>query len=372
MAKRTGLGRGLGSLITGGVAAKKATAKKATGGAAKKANKGGKSSGKKKKASVSKKTGTGKKVSSAKKASASKKMPSPKKAFGKPEQPAPIEGTKPFPLRGREEEAPRETAVGLLEIPINKVRPNPHQPRREFNEEGLRELADSILAEGLLQPVVVRRKEDIFELIAGERRWRACQHLKLKVIPARVIDATETSSAVLSLIENLQREDLNPIEEAMGYASLMQDFELTQERVAERVGRSRAAIANALRLLQLSREIQGYLIKGHLSVGHAKVLLGVEDPDNRLLLARQAIERGWSVRELERKVEVVRKPGDRAGKSRSVAPSEQAAIDDLQKQLSTAFSTRVTLRHSPKKGKIVIEYYGNDDLQRIMETMGLH
>jgi ParB family chromosome partitioning protein len=356
MAKRTGLGRGLGSLISGGVAAKKAPSKKAADSAQKPAKpaKGSKAAGKKKKASPAKKPASAKQA---------------KKAV---EQPASIEGTKPFPKHPRKDDAPRETAVGLLEIPINRIRPNPHQPRREFKEESLRELADSILAEGLLQPVVVRRKDDIFELIAGERRWRACQQLKLKVIPARVIEATETSSAVLSLIENLQREDLNPIEEAMGYASLMKDFDLTQEQVAERVGRSRAAVANALRLLQLSREIQGYLIKGHLSVGHAKVLLGVEDGDNRLLLARQAIERGWSVRELERRVEAVRKPGDRSGKSRSVAPSEQAAIDDLQKQLSTAFSTRVTLKHTPKKGRIVIEYYGNDDLQRIMETMGLH
>jgi ParB family chromosome partitioning protein len=353
MAKRTGLGRGLGSLISGGVAAKKATPKKAAG-SSKKTTKSGKAAGKKKKASPT------------------KKPAQPKQTKKTVDQPAPIEGTKPFPKHPGKDDAPRETAVGLLEIPINRIRPNPHQPRREFKEESLRELADSILAEGLLQPVVVRRKDDAFELIAGERRWRACQQLKLKVIPARVIDATETSSAVLSLIENLQREDLNPIEEAMGYASLMKDFDLTQEQVAERVGRSRAAVANALRLLQLSREIQGYLIKGHLSVGHAKVLLGVEDGDNRLLLARQAIERGWSVRELERRVEAVRKPGERSGKSRSVAPSEQAAIDDLQKQLSTAFSTRVTLKHTPKKGRIVIEYYGNDDLQRIMETMGLH
>lgn len=353
MAKRTGLGRGLGSLISGGAAASKTPSKKAAG-SQKKSSKGTKTAGKKKKAPPAKKS--------------SKSKPAKKVA----QTPAPIEGTKPFPHHARKEEAPRETAVGLLEIPINRIKPNPHQPRREFREEGLRELADSILAEGLLQPVVVRRKGDAFELIAGERRWRACQQLKLKVIPARVVDASETSSAVLSLIENLQREDLNPIEEAMGYASLLKDFDLTQEQVAERVGRSRAAVANALRLLQLSREIQGYLIKSHLSVGHAKVLLGVEDADNRLLLARQAIERGWSVRELERKVEAVRKPGERPAKSRSVAPSEQTAIDDLQKQLSTAFSTRVTLKHTPKKGRIVIEYYGNDDLQRIMETMGLH
>lgn len=336
MAKRTGLGRGLGSLISGGVAANKKTAKKSPP-----AKKAGKKSGKSSKAS-------------------------------RKEKPATVEGTRPFPKPEKAREEVRETAIGLFEIPVGRIRPNPHQPRREFREESLKELAESIRSEGLLQPVVVRKRDEHYELIAGERRWRACQQLKLKMIPARIIEATETSSAVLSLIENLQREDLNPIEEAMGYASLLKDFDLTQEQVAERVGRSRASVANALRLLQLAREIQSYLIKGHLSVGHAKVLLGIEDNETRLLLARQAIERSWSVRELERRVEAVRKPGDRQGKRSSVSPAEETAIADLQKQLSGTFSTRVTLRHTPKKGKIIIEYYGNDDLQRIMEKMGLH
>lgn len=348
MVKRTGLGRGLGPLISGGVAVKKESTNKGSASA--------KTGGKKAhKPANKKKSGGGKKT----------------EVQASTETPTVPEGTRPFAEVASAAEVARATAVGLFEIAINRIEPNPHQPRRDFKEETLRELADSILAEGLLQPVVVRKRGEVYELIAGERRWRACQMLKLKVIPARVIEATETSSAVLSLIENLQREDLNPIEEAMGYASLLKDFDLTQEQVAERVGRSRAGVANALRLLQLSREIQGYLIKGHLSVGHAKVLLGVEGVENRLLLARQSIERGWSVRELERRIEAVRRPGDRPGKARTGPPAEQAAIEDLQKQLSTTFSTRVTLKHTPRKGRIVIEYYGNDDLQRIIETMGL-
>lgn len=356
MVKRTGLGRGLDSLISGGAPARKAAAKKASaprsGG-----KKASKASGKKKQ----------------KKTEATEKKPSPPiKAREKSDNPGVLEGTRPFPGTSSPVEGARKTAVGLYEIPINRIVPNPHQPRRDFHEESLKELAESIRSEGLLQPVVVREHgEGQYELIAGERRWRACQQLKLKLIPARVVSASETSSAVISLIENLQREDLNPIEEAMGYASLIKDFDLKQEQVAERVGRSRAAVANALRLLQLQREVQGYLIKGHLSVGHAKVLLGVEDAENRLLLARQAIERDWSVRELERRVGMIRKPGDRSGKARTVSPAEESAIDDLQKQLSTAFSTRVTLKHSPRKGRIIIEYHGNDDLQRIMEKMGL-
>ncbi len=332
MAKKSGLGRGLDSLISGGVSI---PAKQQAQGSKKKVAR--KSTTRKTKKKVARKSAAA--------------------TGGKTTSPA---------------EAPRN-ALGLFEVPIARIVPNPHQPRRDFHEESLGDLAESIRSEGLLQPVVVRQKGDAYELIAGERRWRACQQLKLKKIPARVVEASESSSAVLSLIENLQRENLNPIEESMGYASLMRDFDLTQEQVSERVGRSRASVANALRLLQLAREIQAYIIKGHLSVGHAKVLLGIESPENRLLLARQSIERGWSVRELERQSERLRSQKDRPGIKRSGLPAEEAqAIDDLQKQLSTAFSTRVQLKHTSKKGRIIIEYHGNDDLQRIIEQMGLH
>ena len=333
MAKKTGLGRGLDSLISGGVGP--SPQKKKAGAPARKAVK-----------TATRKTAPAKPVKKAPKAAVKNKTTV---------------------------EPATRNALGLYEIPVAGIVPNPHQPRRDFHEESLSELAESIRSEGLLQPVVVRQKGDTYELIAGERRWRACRQLKLKKIPARVIEASESSSAVLSLIENLQRENLNPIEESMGYASLMRDFDLTQEQVAERVGRSRASVANALRLLQLAREIQAYLIKGHLSVGHAKVLLGVEDPDNRFLLARQSIERGWSVRELERQTERLRSQKDRRSSTRTGLPADEAqAIDALQKQLSTVFSTRVQLRHSPRKGRIIIEYRGNDDLQRIIEQMGLH
>ena len=167
---------------------------------------------------------------------------------------------------------------GYQEIAVTAIEPSPYQARREITGEQLQELAESIRSEGLLQPVVVRRVGEKFQLIAGERRWRAFQLLKIKQIPARVADASDASAAALGLIENLQREGLNPIEEAHGYASLVRDFDLTQETAAERVGKSRAAVANALRLLALDAEIQGYLAKSLLSPGHAKVLLGVEDP----------------------------------------------------------------------------------------------
>lgn len=350
MTKKTGLGRGLGSLISGGINASNPSAQKPA-------------------TKASKATGKSSKTDRDKGGKKKNKVRAEKKSVpAVPASPALPAAADPVPA-----EDVQPTATGLFEIAITRIVPSPHQPRRDFHDDTLAELAESIRSEGLLQPVVVRRLDDHFELIAGERRWRACQMLKLKKIPARVIEASETSSAVLSLIENLQRENLNPVEEAMGYASLIKDFDLTQEQVAERVGRNRATVANSLRLLQLPREIQAYLIKGILSVGHAKVLLGVEDAETRLLLARQSIERGWSVRELERQVDGYRKSRERGVKVRPNVPAdEQRAIADLEKQLSTSFSTRVQLRHTPKRGRIIIEYYGNDDLQRIMEQMGLH
>jgi len=259
------------------------------------------------------------------------------------------------------------------EIPVTGIEPNPYQPRREIDAEHIDELAASIASEGLLQPIVVRsRKDGKFELIAGERRWRAHQKLGLKEISARVMEASDASSAVISLIENLQREGLNPIEEALGYASLMKDFDLTQEAVSERIGRPRASIANTLRLLALDREIQGYLAKGMLSAGHAKVLLGVEDPSQRLVLARRIIEGGMSVREAERQVRRIKNESSlRGGDSRSSDEASDTVVRDLEKQIASRLNTKVQLKHTAKKGRLIIEYYGNDDLQRILERTGL-
>lgn len=339
------LGRGLDSLISGGIQSAKSNspAKKAAPPAR----------------------------AAKKKAATKKAAPAAKRSQSTPTPPPPAKPAETTPPAPPVDELLRE---GLAEIAVARIEPNPHQPRKTFNDESLRELAESIRSEGLLQPIVVRLVGDRYQLIAGERRWRSCQLLKLKKIPARIIEAGETSSAVMSLIENLQRENLNPIEEALGYASLLSDFDLTQEAVAERVGKSRASIANSLRLLQFDREIQGFIGRNHLSVGHAKVLLGLDNADERLLLARQIIERGLSVRETEKAVQARRKGASLTTAStpgRTVPPAEAAAIADLQRNLSSSLSTRVQLKHTPKKGKIVIEYFGNDDLQRLLEKMGL-
>lgn len=262
---------------------------------------------------------------------------------------------------------------GYLEVELKRIVANPYQPRREIQTEQIEELAQSIVAEGLLQPIVVREKKGKFELIAGERRFQAYQHLGRETIPARLIEASDASSATLALIENLQRENLNPVDEALGYASLVRDFDLTQEAAAQRVGKSRAAIANSLRLLALSSEIQGFLSRRLISTGHAKVLLGLENEEQRRLLARRIIETGMSVREAESEVRRLRAGSGSGGKSgRKVPEAEQTAIRDLEKRMGKHFNTRVSLKHSPKRGKIMIEYFGNDDLDRILEKLGLH
>lgn len=257
---------------------------------------------------------------------------------------------------------------GYREIPMHLVEPNPYQPRKEINPEVLAELVESIRAEGLLQPIVVRPVGDKFQLIAGERRWRAFQQLKAKSIPARIMPSSDASSATLAMIENLQRADLNPIEEAHGYASLIRDFDLTQEAAAQRVGKGRATVANSLRLLSLETEIQGYLGKGLLSTGHAKVLLGVENSAERLLMARRSLEGGLSVRALE---ELVAHKRTGSGKKRRVPTAEVTALSDIERKLTSHLGARTTLRHSPKNGRIIIEYHGNEDLQRVLERLGV-
>jgi len=263
--------------------------------------------------------------------------------------------------------------VEYREIPIKQVLASPYQPRREIDPKHVEDLAHSIQAEGLLQPIVVRAKGHQFELIAGERRLRALQFLKQTHIPARVIEASDASSATLALIENLQRENLNPIDEALGYASLLRDFDLTQEAVAERVGKGRASIANALRLLSLGTEIQGFLSRRLLSTGHAKVLLSLERDEHRKLLARRIIETGMSVREAEQQVRRLKEHSGhaQAAKGKSVEV-EATVIHDLEKRIGEYFNTRWTLKHGAKKGKLTIEYFGNDDLDRILQKLGMH
>jgi len=282
----------------------------------------------------------------------------------------------PEPARAPAASGSAPAAPGYEEIAVSAIDPSPYQARREIAAAQLDELAESIRSEGLLQPIVVRRQANRFQLIAGERRWRAFQRLKIAKIPARVVEASNASSAALGLIENLQREGLNPIEEAQGYASLIRDFDLTQETAAERVGKGRASVANALRLLSLDAEIQGFIAREILSVGHAKVLLGLEDPAQRSLLARRIIEEGLSVRAAEKLVQAHRVSGTpaRGGRKRAkagVSPADAAVVAGIEQKLISRLGTRVAVLHTPKKGRIVIEYRGNEDLQRLLELLGI-
>jgi ParB family chromosome partitioning protein len=265
-------------------------------------------------------------------------------------------------------------APGYLEIAVHLIEPSPYQARREIPAEQLRELAESIRSEGLLQPVVVRKTGEKYQLIAGERRWRAFQLLKQKAIPARIVEASDASSAALGLIENLQREGLNPIEEAHGYASLIRDFDLTQESAAERVGKGRATVANSLRLLSLDPDLQGYVAKNLLSVGHAKVLLGIEDAAQRAMLGRRVIEEGLSVRATEKFAQTAKAAtpaSPRGGSKAGLSSKDAATVSGIERKLTSHLGARVAVLHTPKKGRIVIEYRGNEDLQRLLEKLGV-
>lgn len=252
----------------------------------------------------------------------------------------------------------------LQELPIGQVVPNPHQPRKVIDPQAVTELAASIESEGLLQPIVVRPAEHGYELIAGERRWRAHQHLERPTILARILEANDLSSASLSLIENLQREELNPIEEAMGYQSLISDFGLSQNEVAQRMGKSRSHIANLMRLLQLDGELRRLLSDGELSVGHAKVLLSIEDPDKRLSVGRQAVLEGWTVRQTEDALS--------SGFSQLAGPisrnrSSSLLFDDLAQSAARLTGRKVKIKASPKgKGTISFSFLDEADLRVLL------
>jgi ParB family transcriptional regulator, chromosome partitioning protein len=257
----------------------------------------------------------------------------------------------------------------LFTVPINSLVPNPYQPRKVIEPEAIRELAASIEAEGLLQPVTARKVGDNYELVAGERRWRAHQYLGRSEILVRVLEASDISSATLSLIENLQREGLNPIEEAMGYHSLVNEFNLTQAKVAERVGKSRAHITNFLRLLQLDEELKVLLSSQKLSMGHAKVLLGVEDEKIRNSLGKRVVQEGWTVRQCEKAVAEIRNPQQFVRKlnAHSVQP-----FSGFVKVAQDSLNRKVTINSEPSgKGKISLSFSNESDLVQLLESLGV-
>jgi ParB family transcriptional regulator, chromosome partitioning protein len=259
---------------------------------------------------------------------------------------------------------------GIQELPIAAIRPNPYQPREQFDEETLSRLADSIREVGLLQPVLVRPADDGYELIAGERRWRAARRAGMQSIPALVRATDEASTLEHALVENLQREGLNALEEAAAYQQLIEDFDLTHEQVAARVGRSRATITNTLRLLQLPPAIQRLLREGQLSMGHARALLSTPDRAFQEHLAKRAVSEGLSVRAVE---DAIRHHGEEGGSSvprpASATRLRPPGLLELEELLGDHLETRVRVTMGAKRGRLTIEFSDLEDLERIYRLM---
>lgn len=286
----------------------------------------------------------------------------------------PAEST-PAPVPANPEPQPEWEQVER--VAIERVRPCPFQPRKDFPEESIEELAESIKQQGIIQPLVVRRQGDIFELIAGERRWRAAQSAGLFEVPIIVREADDRTVLELAMIENLQRENLNPIEEALGYTELVQQFDMTQEMVAEKVGKSRASVANALRLLKLAPEIQNHLRNNRLSVGHAKVILGVNEHEQQVLVCERVLRDSLTVRQAEKLIRELTNAsnttknedtGEEGGTSTYV---RDANIIDLEGKLQERFASKVLLRYRKGKGAVEVRFFNDEDLERILQILGI-
>ena len=270
------------------------------------------------------------------------------------------------------ENAQVESNTGVSELPLSEIYPNPDQPRKIFDEGALLDLTNSIKEHGVISPIVVNRNPDgTFMIIAGERRFRAAKNAGLETIPAVVKEYDERKIQEISLIENLQREDLNPIEAAFGMKRLMEEFSLTQEVLAERLGKSRPAIANTLRLLTLSEEVIALVREGKLSSGHARTLVPVPK-ESQGQIARECVKEGWSVREAERAVKQFLNPPEVLNREKETKNAlANAELKHLVERLRTSFKTKVSLIGTEKKGRIYIDYYSRDDLDRIYEMLDI-
>jgi ParB family transcriptional regulator, chromosome partitioning protein len=255
-------------------------------------------------------------------------------------------------------------------VPVGQVQPCAFQPRKDFPPDALRELADSIREQGIVQPLIVRAQGSHFELIAGERRWRAAQLVGLTEVPVIVREADDRAVLELALIENLQRENLNAIEEALGYAQLVSQFQLTQELVATKVGKSRAVVANALRLLKLPGEVQNFIRDGRLSVGHAKVILGLANPVQQSEAAERVLKEGLNVRQAEGLVAKLQSRGD-SKKTKTPLPTD-AHVANLETKIRERLGTKVSLRYAKGKGSLEISFYSDAELEGVLQALGVN
>lgn len=263
---------------------------------------------------------------------------------------------------------PGENQEGILFLDLNDLKPNSKQPRKNFADDKIEELARSIEVHGVIQPIMVRPSGEGYEIIAGERRWRAARRAALKQIPCIVRELNEEQNMLVSIIENMQREDLNPMEEADALSQMITSFGLTQEEVSRSIGKSRPYITNALRLLKLPAEIQDMVVRGSLSGGHARALAGIKEEKKQLWLANRIAKEGLSVRETEA---LVNKENETAGKKthRIKAKPKSREIADMEEELKTALGTKVAISHGARRGKIEIEYYSRDELERLLEML---
>lgn len=253
-------------------------------------------------------------------------------------------------------------------VKITMVEPNKNQPRKTFNEDSLQELADSIKLHGVIEPLIVQDRKDHYEIIAGERRWRAAKKAGLREVPVIIKNYTEKEIVEISLIENIQREDLNPIEEALAYKALLEEFNLKQDEVAERVSKSRAAVTNSLRLLKLCEPVQQMIIDDMLTTGHARALIGIDNPEEQHSLALKIFDEKLSVREVEKLVKNLHKP---AKPKKLDDKTLQVIYQDIEEKLKQTLSTKVSVSSKGNgAGKIEIEFYNHDDLDRILEMIG--
>lgn len=248
-----------------------------------------------------------------------------------------------------------------------KVEPNPNQPRRQFDDDSLQELADSVKQYGILQPLIVKKHDKFYEIIAGERRWRAAKLAGLKEVPVLIRDYAENEIVEIALIENIQREDLNPIEEALAYKRLMEEFSLKQDQVAAKVSKSRAAITNSLRLLKLDQRVQNLLSEEMITTGHARALLAIEDPDQQYETAMKVFDEKLSVREIEKLVKQM-------SKKKKETPKEENKVQEflfanIEESLKQALGSKVNIKNRNNKGKIEIEYYSKEELDRLVDML---
>ncbi|KPU26443.1 plasmid stablization protein ParB [Caloranaerobacter sp. TR13] len=256
----------------------------------------------------------------------------------------------------------------VISVDVSLIKPNKEQPRREFTLDSLNELAESLKVHGLIQPIIVRKIDDGYELVAGERRWRAAKIAGLKEIPCIVRDFESRKSAEIALVENIQREDLNPIEEAIAYKRLMENYNLTQEEISTIVGKSRPYVANTLRLLNLSQEVISFILEGKLTSGHGRALLQIDDLNKQIKLAKEIIEKRLSVREAEKLVKELKNEVKSKKNNKKESKRDPFTLE-IEEQLRKILGTKVQISKGKKKGKIEIEYYSQDDLDRILDII---